>query len=615
MFVPKRSFYWPVFSIFCLALTWAPSLRSAVTGVWAVDDGQKIYRYQADSPAREKNNIWDGKTIRLKGLYNEVLAFQVIVEADSFGARAVEVTVDPPVHATSGRAIGVTMPLLYGPGGAIEIFSEHYMKVEDQTEIKSKTNWIANCPGPRMSGWIPDALIPVDARAGQGGLPLDIPRARRQVIRHHEVMVIPTPARQNQGFWIDLYLPRERSYPAGAYKGWVRVNESGREVAALPLEVTILPHYLPDENHSNIWLFHGKIDEYFPGLEPGEIERMLKHLCHRHRIDLVGGCDAHKKPFDQAMMETYKPYLDGSAFTPAAGYRGPGEGCGERLFSIGMYGADVLGRESQESVQTQSNLWVEWFEKNVPNVQYFYYIIDEPGETQFSWMKQIAAWIHENPGPGRRLPVFLTRKYTEEIKETIDIWAGWIDVEKRKELLKEGKDHWFYNGHRPFWGHTMMEVEPADLMVNCWIKYLYGVSTWFIWEGTHWDHNSSGPKGHLHQRVFSNPLTYINWWWDYGNSDGVLLYPGRMPFYPDEDRGLNRFLPSIRFKNVRRGQQDYELMWLAEQKAGREKVLQIVRSVVPKAFSEVKETDPVPWSENGEDYAKARVRLLDLLGK
>jgi hypothetical protein len=44
-------------------------------------------------------------------------------------------------------------------------------------------------------------------------------------------------------------------------------------------------------------------------------------------------------------------------------------------------------------------------------------------------------------------------------------------------------------------------------------------------------------------------------------------------------------------------------------------VLAVVKSVVPKAFSEVKKDDPVPWSQNGEDYEKARAGLLDLLGK
>ncbi|MBN2288263.1 MAG: DUF4091 domain-containing protein [Candidatus Glassbacteria bacterium] len=606
-----------LFPLLLVSLAGLTRLYGGITGVWAVGDGEKVYRYQADHPSRLKNSVWDGRAVRLKGLYNEVLAFQVIVEADSLGAGAVEIVVEPPAHQASGKRIGAEVPLRYGPSGTIEVFSEHYLQVKHPTQVMTKTNWLAGNEASlpkRMTGWIPDALVPPDARAGRGGQPLDIPRAKTQVIRHHEVEVVPTALRQNQGFWVDLHLPRDRQFPAGTYSGKVRVLSKGREAAVLPLEVELLPHYLPDRNHSNVWLFNSKIESYFPDTPPDELERMLKHTAHRHRIDMVGGFDPHTSRFDPEMMEAYKPYLDGSAFTPARGYQGPGEGEGERLFPVGMYGSDVLGRESRESVERQSDLWVSWFEANVPDVRYFYYIIDEPGETQYSWIEKISGWIHGNPGPGKRLPVFLTRRYTPEIKDCIDIWAGWIDLEKRKELVKEGKDYWFYNGNRPFWGHTLLEVEAADLRVNAWIKYLYGVDTWFIWESTHWLHNSSGAKGHLHQRVFSNPLTYLNWWWDYGNSDGLLLYPGRMPFYPDEDRGLDRLLPSIRLKNVRRGQQDYELMWLAEQKVGREKVLEVVKSVVPKAFSDVGKDEPVPWSERGEDYDVAREKLLNLLG-
>ncbi len=93
----------------------------------------------------------------------------------------------------------------------------------------------------------------------------------------------------------------------------------------------------------------------------------------------------------------------------------------------------------------------------------------------------------------------------------------------------------------------------------------------------------------------------------------MLFYPGRMPFYPEENRGLNNIFGSIRLKNIRRGQQDYEIMWLAEQEVGREKVLEIIKEVVPKALSEADPNGPVPWSERGDDYDRAREKLLELL--
>lgn len=100
---------------------------------------------------------------------------------------------------------------------------------------------------------------------------------------------------------------------------------------------------------------------------------------------------------------------------------------------------------------------------------------------------------------------------------------------------------------------------------------------------------------------------------EWGNSDGFLFYPGHSPYYPEEDRGPNRLLPSIRSKNIRRGPQDAALMWLVEQKAGKEKVLALVNKVVSNVLSEVSMNDPVPWSERGDDDELVKRELLRLL--
>ena len=52
---------------------------SQVRNVWALGDGEKVYRNEDNHADKNGNLIWDGNAIRLQGLYNEVLAFQVIV--------------------------------------------------------------------------------------------------------------------------------------------------------------------------------------------------------------------------------------------------------------------------------------------------------------------------------------------------------------------------------------------------------------------------------------------------------------------------------------------------------------------------------------------------------
>ena len=569
--------------------------NSQVKTVWALGDGEKVFRDDLQHPDKNGNATWDGKTIRLKGLYNEVLAFQVVVETGADTARSIELAVVNPTHKASGKTIGGST-LKHGPGGTIEIFTQHYLRVKDSTH----PNWFygSKAAAPKkMTGWIPDALIPTDATAGRGGFPLNI-----------------APS-QNQGLWVDIELPRDqKSFPSGVYNGYVIVSQAGTVVSQIPFEVTLLPQYLPDENKTTVWVFSSDVDSYFPNVPEERVHDMLKFEAHRHRITLVGGFNAHTSRFNEAMMQSYKKYLDGTAFTPAHGYHGPGQGAGEKLFPIGMYGGRVLG-DTKSDVQKQADLWVNWFQKNAPDVKYFWYITDEPDSTRFPWVKERAGWIHNYTGVGKSLPVFTTTGYKKELASDIDIWAAYngVDLDELPQIRKRGGDHWFYNGNRPRYGSVILEGTAVDLRMNSWVLYKYGVNTHFIWHSTAWRHNGQGPKRHLHQNVFGTALTFINDDMEWGNGDGILFYPGHMPYYPMEDRGLNRILPSIRLKNIRRGQQDANIMWMAEQKVGREKVLSIINKVVPKALSQVSMKDPVPWSEKGDDYERVRQELLDLL--
>ena len=593
--------------------------RAEITGVWAVNDGEKIFRYDTDNPLKKGNSIWDGEKIHLRGLYNEVLGVQIIVELDSTGDRALEITMTPPVHKKTGTVMGGSGAVPYGDDGYIEFFTQHYLHNTRPT----KPNWFYGSEesAPKhMTGWIPDALIPSNARPGRGGFPVRVPPTRREEWRmQNELKITPRRALQNQGFWIDLYLPRNRNMPPGKYESVISVWSSGIVKSSIPVEIELIPVFMPDKNHSNVWVFSSgpeQLQRFYPGLTPDDIRNMIKFEAHRHRIDLVGGFKVHQSAYDESLLSQYLPYLNGQAFTPENGYHGPGQGEGEHLFPVGMYGADVLG-DTKEKIRTESDKWVKWFKENAPGVTCFWYIIDEPGPVQFPWILERTGWLKSNPGPGKEMPVHLTREYTPELKDAIDIWDAYdgVDLARLPELKKAGKDYWFYNGNRPRYGSFILEGAAVDMRVNGWIKYLFGIDTWFVWQSTHWRHNSQGPKAHLYQRVFNEPLTFINWHMEWGNGDGILFYPGHMPMQPEEDRGINRIIPSIRLKNIRRGQQDYELLRLAAQKKGKEEIDKLVRVVVPKAMSEISMSAPVPWSQNGSDYDRIRDKLLDIISE
>lgn len=582
---------------FSIILFLPATIYAQIENVWVINDGEKVFRNDLNHPDKNGSAIWDGETIQLKGLYNEVLAFQIIVETDTEGADKIEIAVNNPVNRESGKTIGGNT-LKYGPAGTIEIFTQHYLEVEDPTS----PNWFygsSNAAPKQMTGWIPDALIPTDALTGQGGFPVEVGPS------------------QNQGFWVDLSLPRDQEdYPPGVYHGTVQVFQEGSLISEIPLEVTLLPHYLPDENNTNVWLFTSGVSAYYPDMSDQQVDDMLMFEGRRHRMDVAGGFGVNRSSFNAESMEAYKPYLDGSAFTPANGYHGPGQGVGIKTFPIGMYGGNVMG-DTRVSVQEQADLWVNWFNENEPDATYFWYIIDEPGEDLYPWIQERADWVKSNPGVGKSLPIFTTTGYKEDLSDAIDIFAAYNGVELAdlQAARENNGDYWFYNGNRPRYGSVILEGAAVDFRVNSWVLYKYDIDTHFIWHGTHWRHNSQGPKGRLHQNVFQNPLTFINNSMSFGNGDGIIFYPGQMPYYNQEDRGLNRLIPSIRLKNIRRGQQDAALMALVEKQVGRAKVTEIISKAVPKALSEVDMEDPVPWSERGDDYEEIRQELLDLLMK
>lgn len=572
---------------------------SQINNVWTLGDGEKVFGNDLNHPSKNSNYTWDGDTIRLKGFYNEVLAFQVIVETGENGADNVEIAIDKPVDKRSGKVIGGNT-LKYGPDGTIEVFTQHYLNVKENNYTRPAWFYGSEASAPKqMIGWIPDALIPSEAKAGLGGFPLQIGALR------------------NQGFWIDLHLPRNiEDFSNGLYVGAVQVYEKEKMVHEIPLEVTLLPKFLPDENKTNIWLYTSVIYSYFPELSSKEVDEMLKFEGHRHRVDVIGGFLANRSKFNQKMMDDYKPWLDGSAYTSANGYRGPGQGIGERQFIIGMYGSNALGSTKKE-MENQSDLWVKWFNDNAPDANYFWYITDEPLQSDYPWVKERAGWVKNNRGVGSSLPIFVTTGYNDELADAIDIWATGtgLDLDGLAHARENGDDYIFYNGYRPRYGSVILEGAAVDLRVNSWILYKYNINTHFIWEGTHWRHNMQGPKAGLHQNIFQEPLTFINFGgeYHYGNGDGILFYPGRMPFYPEEDRGLNALIPSIRLKNIRRGQQDAVLLWMAEQKAGKNRVEEIINKVIPRALSEVNRNEPVPWSEHGDDYDRVRNELIEII--
>src|SRR5690554_2601356 len=110
-----------------------------------------------------------------------------------------------------------------------------------------------------------------------------------------------------------------------------------------------------------------------------------------------------------------------------------------------MYGSNVLGT-TKNDIQKQSDLWVNWFNSNAPDIKYFWYITDEPPVERYPWIKERADWINSNPGVGKNLPIFTTTGYETDLANTIDYWSSGtgVDLKDLATVRSKGGDFTFY---------------------------------------------------------------------------------------------------------------------------------------------------------------------------
>ena len=290
---------------------------------------------------------------------------------------------------------------------------------------------------------------------------------------------------------------------------------------------------------------------------------------------------------------------------------------GNSLFSINTYGCRF--GDTEEDYRRESDRWVTWFEEHAPKVEYFVYLTDEPhSERRFAWVRERASWIHNNPGPGKRLPVFVTKWPLPELQGSVDIWcapAANVEQAPYEAALKRGEKYWLYAAYRPRTPGDVTDEYGIAWRLKPWIAHKHGVQRWFTWESTHWTPNGNEVPNDRPKDIWNDPVTFSAGTADTtGNGDGTLFYPGEDKVFPDQDRGYPGPMASLRMKMYRRGIQDYEYMWLAEQAGHQADVAALVTKLLPKTLWELPGGDAngpdLPrWSNSNAVYEAARRQL------
>ena len=585
-----RARTWPI----ALVMLAMPALLSLATDaaadvrrIWAVHDGEKVERDARDHPAAARNSAWDGRVVRLSGARNEVVAFQLVVEAGGRGIRRLSARL--PELRSGRERVRYRAPSVDPTeyvDRPIQIFAVNCMLVK----TPSHASWVFRrgtpAAPPDPVGWKPVQLVPENARPGTGGLP---------------VMVRPE---ENQAIWIEVYIDRTRA--AGIYRGTIEVRADAVE-RRVPVELEVFDFSLPDENSMHAMLYYSS-DQ--PVLYHGRnLDPAYHRLAHRHRVELVHAYD------EQTIAKAWGRF-SGADFTRDQGYEGPGDGIGNVIAPRSFYGPG-RGFDDRATAWAQSDAWMTFLRDKLPRALTFLYMPDEPHADQYPRIRALGENIDSNPGPGRTLPTLVTSTYVEAIEPAIDIWCSGpkgFRLDAVASQRAKGREYWFYNGGRPAGGAITIDAPATDARATIWAAFKHDVRVYFYWYSVHWRHNSQ-KQGERNQNVWAETITFDNRKQEkksiddqgYIHGDGVLMYPGEERLHPDQDRGLHGPVSTVQLANFRRGLQDHQYLTLARKLGLQAAVDAALAAIVPRVFSEAGER--VSFPETGDPYEDARVSL------
>jgi hypothetical protein len=639
-----------------------------LSAVWANEGGDKVTQDELRASSQASavtSSVWDGHCVKVFAAKNEVVSFNLVLEAATKAASKVSVSLS-----------GFT-----GPGGAVirsapramdklfdfteteaELFYVRYLQITglSQQAYGTMAAWQeatfpkrAQCPG--MMQATPDskptgAGCPWTQRPVANKLYPDI------AVPLELVPTFDVGAAQNQSIWADVYVPK--TVPSGIYGAVVTITENGTATHKVPVSLRVRNFALPDAPSAKTMLFtsYGDISPRYVGINypnPGSPEDMVvqtavknqRLVAHRHKVSLIGD-DANQTGTQPA--PDYLGVLDGTFFTAANGYAGPGAGTGQDVYSIGTYGGLTQGSNvTQSSFATLFGGWETWFEAHSPNTERFVYLCDEIACTQNTpTLTTLLGWWSGLSGAGAKLHTFATQPLLDASMTLSDVTSAWpfsqgismggtstggttaADQTAADALIaaEPNRRLYSYNGQRPGAGSIATEDDGVALREQPWGQYKKKIDRWFWWEATYYNDFQAG-LGVVD--LFNSADTFGSTKGDpsYGttggaNGNGLLLYPGTDMKFPASSYGIDGPIVSLRLKHWRRGIQDVDYLTLAAA-IDAASVGTIVDQVVPAVLWEVQCHDPVndcsysyapiSWSNNPDDWEAARAKLAHII--
>jgi hypothetical protein len=513
-----------------------------------------------------------GGEMVLAALRGETVAFQVAVLAGD-------------------RPIGAMTLALAGPDGPREpratVFRQHYVAVDrrsrNDVEPAESLGWHAGAGAPddEVRGEVPDALLPV-------------------ALDPTPVAAAPAvPAGQLGAFWVDVAVPDDAA--PGPHRATAVVTADGAPLARFDLRVDVAAPRLP-YRATSVFIYYEaeRLAARMGGQNAAAIERQLWQLLHAHHVDalptLRTGAD----------VDRLRAAYDGSLFTAAAGYDGPGAGTPPAVVALGAYGA--LGPPGPASLALVDEMLAHL---PPPAREPFLYAIDEScgSPRAGAWKSALGA---RAAGAVVRVGQTCDDPPARQPVDVALVSAGSFERAMPADARAAGRRAWIYNGVLPHTGTLLLDADPRGLTANGWIAATSAIERWFYWESIFWDDDNRGGHGAIDP--FATAESFHNAAGDSCLGDGVLLYPGRQQgAFAARSLGYEGLLPSIRLAAVRRGIEDAGLIALAA-RAHPAETSELVARTIPAVLDEAPPDRRASWETAGPRFAPARAALRALIG-
>jgi hypothetical protein len=375
--------------------------------------------------------------------------------------------------------------------------------------------------------------------------------------------LIDVKEKNYQSVWLTVRIPGNAE--AGLYKSRITVKCNNEE-QSLPVSLIVYPFTLPAERHLKIveWYstegferFHGISKEYSEewfGMLRKYAENMAEHRQNIFRVPMEaieirksnsGNLEFDFKRFDQiaqVFWDTKK--MDGleTGFLANFGekdwfsnevilkdFKISDSKTGEKITLKGEEVVPFL-LPAFESHLRQKN----WLSKTL------FHIRDEPSvHNAIAWM-QMSEYLHKYAPDLIRIDAIETTFLLDDIEVAVpklDHFATWN--ESYKNWQKKGHEVWFYTVgiyQGSLFPDKTIDMPVIDSRIMHWLNYKYDATGYLHWGWNQWNENP---------------------YQDVGEHIGDAWH-----VYPVKDGVLN----SLRWEQMRNGIQDYEYLWMVENK-------------------------------------------------